>query len=411
MDTYDYLIIGGGIAGTTAAETLRNEDTASSIAIISAERHRLYSRVMLSKPGFFLEKIPFDHIWLKSEQWYADNAITFIGGKAVTHVASQGKTVTLDDGRMIGYGKLLIATGLSARTLRVPGADMDGVHYVKTLDDAEGILRGMKGARRAVVVGSGFISFEMSDMLCAAGMDVSVVIRRPYFWKSHLVEDAGMRIEQVMERGGVRILRNAEITKIAGTDRVEGVEMSTGMSIACDMVIVGIGAYAETSWLQSSGIRTEKGIRTNEYLETSLGDVYAAGDVAEFDDVILHQKMMEGIWVNAQIQGRIAARNMAGHKDPFAMVAYYTARGFDTSVSFCGDVRKYEDASIVTRAAKDMSSFAHFMLRDGRMVGSTLVNRGSELGTVMKLIRTGTDLMKKKTQLEDPDFELKSLVG
>lgn len=411
MDTYDHLIIGGGIAGTTAAETLRGEDADASIAIVSDEPHRLYSRVMLSKPQFFLGKIPFDRIWLKSEQWYADNTIAFISGKAVTHIASQGKTVTLDDGKMIGYGKLLIATGLSARILHVPGADMDGVHYVKTLDDAEGIIRDMKGAKHAVVVGDGFISFEMSDMLRTAGIHVSVVIRNPYFWKSNLVEDAGVRIEQMMEKGGVRILRNTEITKITGTHRVEGVETNTGISIACDMVIIGIGAIAEMSWLQSSGIKTEKGIRTNEYLETSLGDVYAAGDVAEFDDVILHQKKMEGIWVNAQIQGRIAARNMTGQKEPFAMVAYYTARGFNTCISFCGDIRKYEDALIVTRAAKDMSSFSYFLLRNGRMVGSTLVNRGSELGAVMKLIRTGTNLMKKKTQLEDPDFELKSLVG
>lgn len=410
MDTYDYLIIGGGIAGTTAAETLRKDNAAASIAIISDEPHRLYSRVMLSKSNFFLEKIPFDHIWLKNEQWYADNAITFVGGKTVTHLAPLGKTITLDDGRMIGFGKLLIATGLHVRKLDVPGADMHGVHYVKTLDDAKGIINGMKGTRHAVVVGGGFIGFEMSDMLRAAGIDVTVVIRKPYFWKSHLVEDAGMRIEQVMEKGGVSILRNAEITKIVGTHRVEGVETSTNVTIACDMVIVGIGGYADTSWLQSSGIDIERGIRTNEYLETSLGDVYAAGDVAEFDDVILNQKMMEGIWLNAQIQGRIAARNMAGQREPFSMVAYYTARGFDTSVSFCGDIRKHEGALIVSRAAKDKSSFAHYLLRDGRMVGSTLVNRGSELGTVMKLIKLGTHLAQKRAQLEDPDFELKSLL-
>ncbi|MFC1702841.1 NAD(P)/FAD-dependent oxidoreductase [Patescibacteria group bacterium] len=410
MDTYDYLIVGGGIAGTTAAETLRSEDTDASIAIISDEPHRLYSRVMLSKPQFFLGKIPFESIWLKEEGWHKEHDISFLAGKTVESIDSDAKKIGLDDGSSVGYGKLLVACGSICRPLPVPGVDKKGVYHVKTLDDGKGIIEHVKKTKKAVVVGGGFISFEMCDMLHLAGIEVTAVIREPYFWDPQLDEESGKAVERVMEKEGITILRESELKEITGTDEVEGVVLKNGETLECQMVIVGIGSCLKVDWLKGSGVTVERGVRTNEYLETTREDIYAAGDVVEFDDLILEEKVRAGTWVNAQVQGKTAALNMAGKHVQFRMMSYYTAHGFDTSITFCGDVLPGEDRTTVRRGSHEEGSFSHFNIRDGRVIGATFMNRGSELAAALRLISNHVDVSEKLDMLADPDIDPKTLI-
>ena len=178
MDKFKYLIVGGGVAGATVAETIREHDKEGAIGLVNDEPYTLYSRVMLSKPGFFLEKIPFDSVWLKNQEWYKKNNVTFLGGKTAAALNTAAKTVTLSGGdwggegvvKTIGYEKLLIATGVRARKWNVPGADKTGVYYLRTLENAKKIIAGIKIAKKAITIGSGFISFEMSDLLRMAGL-------------------------------------------------------------------------------------------------------------------------------------------------------------------------------------------------------------------------------------------------
>ena len=170
-----YLIIGGGVAGTTAAETIRSRDKEAGIAIVSDEPYRFYSRIMLSKPNFFLEKIPFDQVWLKKESWYADNNVAFISGKKAVRLDPQKKAVTLDDGAEVSYEKLLVAVGGAARKYDVPGSEKRNIFYVRTLDDAKAIIETVKHAKHAVTIGGGFVSFEMCEMLRMAGIAVTLI--------------------------------------------------------------------------------------------------------------------------------------------------------------------------------------------------------------------------------------------
>ncbi len=410
-DKFKYLIIGGGVAGFTAAETLRQKDTASSITVINSEPYALYSRVMLSKPDFFLGKIPFDKVWMRGQDWYEKNNITFFGGKTATSLDPNNKIVKLSDGLELGYDKLLIATGACARKWGISGSEKEGVYYLRTIDDGKKIMEAIKTAKRAVTIGGGFISFEMADLLSLAKIDTTILIRENYFWEPTLDEASGKMIEEVLANNGVKILDNAEVQEVIGAEKVEGILLKDGRKIECDMVICGIGVACDFNWFVSSGIKTNRGILTNEYLQTNLPDVYAAGDIAEYNDLLLEEYVQLGNWINAREQGRIAGLNMAGIHEPFKFVSFYTTQGMGVSIAFVGDTRPAKDRVIIKRGSPEINSYARIIIVGKELVGATLINRTSELTQIAKLIKNNVDVSQKYKELEDPDFNLKNLLA
>lgn len=408
---YNYLIIGGGPAGTTAAETIRENDPEGSIALISDEQHPLYSRVMLSKPNFFLGKIPFDQIWLKGQKWYEEKKIDFLGGKVAVGLDPVGKAVTLADGVKLAYDKLLLAPGVAARKATVPGAEKAGVHYLRTLEDGQAIMDGIKNAKHAVVVGGGFISFEMTDLLHLAGIETTVVLRGDYFWQPTLDEASGKIIEEAITKAGVKILKQTEITEIKGGERIQSVVLNGVSEIACDLLIFGIGGVSQIDLARAGNIATARGILANEYLETSVPDVWAAGDIAEYKDLILEETVQLGSWVNAHAQGKTAGLNMVGKKEPFKFVSFYTTQGFGLNIAFVGNVDVRRSASnrvIIVRAAG--SSRSQLMVANKELVGATLINNTGEMSTVAKLIEQNIDVSPHLASLADPNFDLKTLL-
>ena len=242
MSKFDYLIIGGGVAGTTAAGVIRQKKPDSSIGIISDEPHYLYSRIMLSKPNFFLGKIPFEQIWLKNEKWYAENNITFLGGKKAVKLDPSKKTIRLKNNTEINYQKLLLATGINARHLSVPGAEKKGIFYLRTLDHGKAIIEAVASIKKAVTIGGGFISFEMANLLNLSGAETSIIIRESRFWEPALDETASKIVEEAIEKNGVKIIRHAELKEVIGEDHVKGIILKDGTEIPCGMVMCGIGA-------------------------------------------------------------------------------------------------------------------------------------------------------------------------
>ena len=193
MKQIKYLIIGGGIAGTTAAEIIRQNDKKGRVMIISDEPHRFYSRIMLSKPAFFLGKIPFDKIWLKKEEWYQGNNIELLAGRKAIKLDSKNKTIVLDNGVEINYEKLLLAVGGYSRELEIPGSGKKGVLYLRNLNDAKTIMEAVKTAKKAVIIGGGFVGFEMCEMMRMAGVEVDLIIREKKFWEG-VLDEAGSEI-------------------------------------------------------------------------------------------------------------------------------------------------------------------------------------------------------------------------
>jgi len=402
-----YVIIGGGIAGTTAAETIRKYDADGSIAIVSDEPHRLYSRIMLSKPNFFLGKIPFERIWLKPESWYTENRVELLTGIKATALDAANKTVSFSDGEGLRYEKLLLAIGGCARPWRVGGVEKSGVYYLRTLDEAKAIIAAVKTSRRAVAIGGGFVSFEMCEMMRLAGLEVVVIIREPHYWDSLLDETSGRMIEAALEKGGVRVAKNAEVSAVTGGSSVDGIVLKDGERLSCEMVVVGIGVRCPSSWLAGSGVNVNRGILVNEYLETSAADVWAAGDSAEFNDLILGGHIQLGNWVNAQMQGRAAGLNMVGKREPFRLVSFYTTQGFGMTIAFVGDVRPAADRLIIPRGSFGVGSYGRIIVKDGEIVGATLMNRTQELSPLSKLIERDFLVRGHERELADPHFDLK----
>ncbi|MBU6426928.1 FAD-dependent oxidoreductase [Patescibacteria group bacterium] len=422
MHSYKYIIIGGGAAGISAAETIRQNDKDGSMAVVSDEPYPMYSRVMLSKPNFFLGKIPFDQIYLKNKKWYADNKIDFLGSKRAIALNPEHKELDLDDGSHLHYEKLLIATGVKARKWNTEGSSKTGVHYLRSLEDGIGIMKAIKTAKKAVTIGGGFISFEMADLLKMAGLDTTMILRESYFWEPVLDEASGLMIENAMTNGGVKIIKNAEVTEVLGNELVEGVRLSGASktdlqersvfdTLPCDLIICGIGVTNGIQWLENSGVKTNRGISTNEFMETSVPDVWTAGDIAEYKDLLLEENIQMGNWVNATEQGRVAGSNMAAsNKTPFKFVSFYTTSGFGISIAFVGDVSLGTDRTIVTRGSPEINSYARIILRNGEIEGATMINRSSEMNAISKMIEKNMKVADILEQLGDTNTDLKSLI-
>lgn len=407
---YKYLIIGGGVAGTTAAETLRQGDKEGSIAIVSDEP-RFYSRIMLSKPNFFLGKIPFDNIWLKQEDWYEQNKISFIQNVTAKKLDTGAKTVEISDGRILKYEKLLLATGGEARRWQIAGADKKGICYLRDLSEAKELIENVKTAKQAVAVGSGFVSFEMCEMMRLAGLEVTLIMREPYYWYPLLDEESAKMIEKGLESGGVKILRESEVSEILGQDKIEGVVLKDGTKIDCQLALVGIGLECHLDWIKEAGIEINKGVVADEYLQTNISDIYAAGDVAEFNDLVLGEKVQLGNWVNAQMQGRTVANSMLGGRKPFHMVSFYTCIGFGLNIAMSGDVRIKPEYKVIRRGSPDINSFARIIVdQNNEIIGATFINRSQDMMPVNKLIESDFKVNGFESQLSDPNFDLKQLI-
>lgn len=410
MRDVKYLIIGGGISGTTAAETIRAKDKDATIVIVSDEPYRLYSRVMLSKPGFFLEKIPFDRIWMKEEKWYEDNNITLLTGKKAVELDAQSKIITLDGGEEIQYDKLLLSIGGHNRMLKIPGVDKKGVVYLRNLDDTKEIISQIKKSKRAVIIGGGFVGFEMCEMLRMAGIDVTLVIRENKFWDNVMDEDGSDVVEEALRKNGVKIINNMEVTEIKGSDSVEGVILKDGTELSCDMVLVSVGIFCPSEWIKKAGIEVNRGIIANEYLETNKPDIWASGDAAEFQDLIACEKALVGNWANAQLQGRTVALNMMGAHEKFQYVSFCNASGFGLSVVFVGNSKIDENKEAISRGSKGTNSSGRIILKSHKIIGAVLINRIQELGVIKELIEKEIDVSEKKKELGDAEFDLKKLL-
>lgn len=411
MIKVEYLIIGGGVAGTTAAETIRQHQPNATIVIVSDEPYRLYSRIMLSKPGFFLGQTPFDQVFLKTLAWYTEHTIDLQTGHAATALDSVRKVVTLDDGRAYEYQKLLLAIGTDVVRWAIPGANLPGIHYLRNLKDAKGIIADVKSTRHAVVIGGGFVGFEMCDMLRQAGLETTLIIRERYFWEPVLDETSGRLIEAALEKGGVKIIRETLVDKVEGETHVDGLQLSTGRSLPCDMVMLGIGTHSHVEWVAQAGIACDQYIRANEYLETSAPNVWTAGDVAEYHDVILDEDIRLGNWTNALMQGRIAALNMIGQRQPYKLVSFYTAHGLGMGITFVGDVRLTEKTTVIPRGTSQAGHYGRIILKGDRIVGATMVNRTQDLAPLTKIIERGVSIASVREKLGDPTFDLQSIVS
>ncbi|PYV82688.1 MAG: FAD-dependent oxidoreductase, partial [Acidobacteria bacterium] len=343
--------------------------------IISADTSVPYERPPLSK-GFLSGKDSEEAIRINSESFYREHGIEIKLGCEVSSIDESRKQLVLKSGGEVGFENLIIATGARPRTLKIPGADLGNVYYLRSLDDSKSIRRLADSVKRAVVVGGGFIGMEVAAVLAQKSIEITMVLNEERIWRRFFSPQMSTFFESYYTERGVRFVKNATILELRGTGTVSSIALSDGQSVPCEMVVAGIGVTPVIEVLANSGIEVQDGVMVNEYLKTSHADIYAAGDVTSYQDVIFEKRRRVEHWDNAVSQGQYCARALMGDRSPFRHVPYFFSDVFDLSYEYWGDASGTDE--VVHRGDLASKSFSVWWLKQGRVVAAFTMNRPNE---------------------------------
>lgn len=382
------VILGGGIAGTTAAESLRAGNADVSITIIEQEHHPVYSRVLL--PHYLKGKVAREKVFLKTWEWYAEHRIDIMPGVRVEEIDVKNRFVRTSEGRELPYDVLILAGG---GELNVIGGEPRGVSYLRGIDDADALAAFIRETKirsvdeqRGVVIGGGFIALEYINLFAHYHIACDVVLRGKGFWSQVLSEHAQSVLAAKAEAGGVTLHFNERNPELIGDRTIEGVKLADGTVLRAAIVGVGIGMHADQSFYRDAGFAIERGIIVNAYFETEHPDVYAIGDGAEFFDPHVGRHVCYGNWMNAQMQGRAVAKTILGDRTAFDLVSSYTTNLLGMQMVFIGDVdRAAADDVRQLFASADASGEEYY--RNGKLVGATLIGDVTERARITAAIR------------------------
>ena len=389
---YDYLIIGGGIAGTSAAEAIRKLDPGSKIAILENEGHLLYSRVFL--PSYARGEMPLEKVMLRRLEDYSRQNIDVYLSETAKQVDFSRREVFSESSKVFSYKKLLIASGGRVRPWEFEQEFKDRVLRLQTLDDARRILElGSAGRlRRVVVLGGGFITLEFLNIFRKYGSETTLLFRDDYFWKGQVEERGGKFFEELFFRNRVRTLGREEVSELRRVGSDVQVLTKNGLKLAADWLAVGIGLERSFELVQGVS-ETGAGIRVNEFLEVlGVSDVWAAGDVMEYFDAISGRFRTVGNWTHAFYTGHLAGENMAGKRLRFSSVPSYSVKILDSVATFVGEVdEKFADRMFVREVPLERK-YARFFLKGGRLLGAVLLNAWQSKPALTRLIESGRTL-------------------
>jgi len=368
------VIVGGGLAAARTAEQLRRSEYTGPVTIVSDEVHLPYDRPPLSKEVLRKE---VDDTALKPREWYDENGITLRLGSAATGLDTHEQTVTLDDGTVLGYDELVIATGLVPR--RIPAfPDLEGIRVLRSFDESMALREHASAARHAVVVGAGFIGCEVAASMRGVGVDVVLVEPQPQPLAAVLGEQIGELVARLHRDEGVDVRLGVGVAEVRGEGHVDTVVLTDGTELPADLVVVGIGSRPATEWLDGSGIEVDNGVLCDEAGRTSAPNVWALGDVASWRDPMGHQARVEH-WSNVADQARVVVPAMLGREVPSAVVVpYFWSDQYDIKIQCLGEP---EATDIVHLVQDDGRKFLAYYERDGILVG---VVGGGLPGKVMK---------------------------
>ena len=403
----DFLLIGGGLAIATASETLRKEGAEGKIVIISAENSFPYHRPPLSK-HFLLGKQKKENILVLEESYYRDHKIDVILGAKVLAVHTESKVVETDLAEEFHFKKLLIATGCNPKKLDVPGADLPGIYYLRTIPDAEALMQAMEGAKKAVVVGGSFIGMELASSFTQKGIEVTIITMENILFDKLVSPEISEFFTEYYKANGVEIILGETIKEFKGKDRVEGVVTNTGKTFSCNFVAIGVGVTPEVDFLHGSGIRVDDGILVDQYMQTTKPDIYAAGDVAKFFDPVFGRHRRIEHWDNAIKQGQIAAKNMMGQRQAYRTISFFFSDVFDLTFDFLGDTADINER--ILRGSIKEKSFAVLYLKDGVLLAMFFLRRPpTEAKAAESLILNRVSLKRVKEKLRDVAFPLEEI--
>lgn len=390
---YQYVIIGGGLAGASAIDGIRERDKNGTILLVSEETQLPYDRPPLSKKLWFGKKQVAD-IFLHDQKFYADTGVTLALGTTIVTLDINQKQMKDNQGNAIGYEKLLLATGASPRRLSIPGSDLAGICYYRYLDDYLTIRKQANAGKSVVIIGGGFIGSELAAALNINKLEVTMIFPEAYLVNRVFPEYLGQAIQQHYLERGVKILDNDKPIAISQLGDRFLTKTAAGKQITSDIVIIGIGVAPEIKLAADAGLKTGNGVIVNEFLQTLLPDIYAAGDVALFPYQALGQQMRIEHWDNAINQGKWAGRNMAGANEPFTYMPYFFSDLFEFGYEAVGEV----NSSLVTFAdwqEPNVTGIIYY-LKDNKVRGVMLCNVWGKIESARELIKKGETVSPEK---------------
>ncbi|HEX4657478.1 MAG TPA: FAD-dependent oxidoreductase [Streptosporangiaceae bacterium] len=402
-----YVIVGASLAGAKAAQTLREEGFGGAVVLIGTEDERPYERPPLSK-GYLLGKDSRDSIFVHAEDWYAAHDVDLRRGVTATSIDRFDKRVGLRGGDFVPYDRLLITTGASPRGLNVPGAGLDGTFYLRTVGDSERLGAALRGGGSVVIAGAGWIGLETAAAAREYGCEATVVEPESVALQRSLGPELGGVFADLHRSHGVTFRFGEGLSEVTGSGgKVTGAVTSSGQELPADIVIVAIGAAANSAIAAEAGLEVDNGIVVDETLRTSDPDIFAAGDVANAFNPLVGRRIRVEHWANALNSGPAAARSMLGQQVSYDRVPYFYSDQYDLGMETAGLPEPGTYDEIVYRGDKESLEFIAFWLEDGAVVAGMNVNVWDVNDDIQALIRSET--LIDPDRLADPDIPLTDL--
>ncbi|MGH2844963.1 MAG: NAD(P)/FAD-dependent oxidoreductase [Thermoleophilaceae bacterium] len=404
MTDQTHVIVGASLAGAKAAETLREEAFDGRVVLIGAEDERPYERPPLSK-DYLRGEVGREKVYVHDEGFYADHDIDLRLGSTAVVLDTSNRELGLEDGERLRYDRLLIATGAEPRRLSIPGADLDGVLYLRSVEDSDVLRERLDRGGSVVVVGAGWIGAEVAASARQRGLEVTVLDPASVPLERVMGAEVGAVYRDIHTDHGVRMLMGTGVEAFEGHEAVERVRTNDGRQLDCDFVVVGVGVEPRTGLAAQAGIALDNGILVDEHLQTSVPGVFAAGDVANAHHPFYGEHIRVEHWANALNQGPVAARNMLDHDSAYERLPYFFSDQYDVGMEYTGFARSWD--RVVFRGGPATREFVAFWLVEDRVVAGMNVNVWDVSDPIKRLIseRVAVD----DRSLSNPDIPLEHL--
>jgi 3-phenylpropionate/trans-cinnamate dioxygenase ferredoxin reductase subunit len=406
----DVLLIGGGVASAACAEQLREGGFTGSVLLVGRESDPPYNRPPISK-GYLTGEEDRDSALVHPAEWYAENDIELLTRTSVTKLDPGGKVATLSVGGDVAFERALVATGANVRRLPVPGSDLEGVHYLRALRNADVLRDDVRDAEAVVLVGGSYIGTEVAASLTKMGLACTIVMQEQLTLSRGFGVAAGRWFQDVLEEHGIVVHGGENLARFEGTgERVHELICESGLALRADAVVLGSGAVPDSMLARSAGLELADrgGVRCDSALRTSFPGIWAAGDTCAYDSVIHGRQMRIEHWDVAIEQGKAVARAMLGDERPYDVVPYFFSDLADwSSMEYVGPASNWETE--VVRGSMADGEFTLFYVTGQRVVGALSVGRSDDLDAARRFIREGVELADPAGQLADLGTDLATL--
>ncbi len=403
-----YLLIGAGLAAHHAMRGIRERDKEGRILIIGAEPELPYTRPHLSK-AYLMGKRERAKVFVKPIEFYRDEMKAEVWiDQRVKSIDAAKKIVQLTDGTSIAFERALIATGAEPRHLTIPGAELSGIYYLRTLADSDAIKGAMESAKQAVVIGGGFIGAEVASALVQKGIDTTMILPDDVLLKRQVGPDAAEFLTKYFEAKGVKIVKDKNVNAISGSGKVSSVETEDGSEFSADLVVAGIGVTPRIELAQDAGLKVDRAVIVDEYLQTSDPSIYAVGDIALYPDRRYGHTLRLEHWDNAIAMGKAAGLNMAGAMQPFDHVPYFYSDLFDLDLQAYGDLYQWD--RVIARGSIG-HNLTYFYVHQNKLVAGLAINPSKEEADALPKLIAAMPTVKDDMTFIDPTMPYARLMG